>query len=68
MDKDQLFIERRPEGDYAVRKPGSQRARAVCPTQEEAIRRAKKLSLNSTPMVERVRHTRSGSPDKWRTP
>ena len=67
-DKDQLFVERREQGDYAVRKPGSERASAVCDTQAEAIKRAKELNPKSTPMVERVRHTEGGNPDKWRTP
>ena len=35
-DKNQLFVERRDQGDYAVRKPGSERASAVCDTQAEA--------------------------------
>jgi predicted RNase H-like HicB family nuclease len=39
-DKDEFFIERRDEGDYAVRKPDSERASAVAPTQKEAINRA----------------------------
>ncbi len=67
-DKNQLFVERRDQGDYAVRKPGSERASAVCDTQAEAIQRAKELNPKSTPMVERVRHTEGGSPDKWRKP
>lgn len=66
--KGQLYVERRPEGDYAVRKPGSSRASDVLPTQAEAIQRAKELSPNATPMVERVRNTTGGKPDKWRTP
>ena len=38
MTDKRVFIERRPgEGDYAVRKPGSERASAVLPTQAEAI-------------------------------
>ena len=57
---DQLYVERRPQGDYAVRRPGSQRASAVEPTQREAIDRAKELQPNSTPMVERVRKTDVG--------
>jgi hypothetical protein len=67
-DKDQLFVERRPEGDYAVRKPNSERASAVLPTQAEAIERARELNPNKTPLVERVRHTTVGEPDKWRKP
>jgi hypothetical protein len=65
---EQLYVERRPQGDYAVRRPGSERASDVLPTQREAIERAKELEPNSTPMVERVRNTSGGHPDKWRTP
>jgi hypothetical protein len=38
MKKDQLYVERRPQGDYAVRRPNSQRVSDVLPTQREAIR------------------------------
>jgi hypothetical protein len=42
MTDKRVFIERRPgEGDYAVRKPGSDRASVVTPTQREAIDWAK---------------------------
>jgi len=67
-DKDQLFVEQRPEGDYAVRKPNSERASAVLPTQAEAIERARELNPGKAPLVERVRHTGVGKPDKWRKP
>jgi hypothetical protein len=43
MAKDELFIERREQGDYAVRKPGSERASAVLPTQAAAIQRAREI-------------------------
>ncbi len=66
MDKDQLFVERRPQGDYAVRKSNSERASAVRPTQAEAIERARELNPEKSPLVERVRHTDRGNPDKWR--
>ncbi len=66
--EDQLFVERRPEGDYAVRRPNSERASAVLPTQAEAIERARELSPGKAPLVERVRFTDRGSPDKWRKP
>jgi hypothetical protein len=68
MKKDQLFVERRPEGDYAVRRPDSERASDVLPTQGEAIERARELNPGSAPLVERVRHTTRGNPDKWRKP
>src|SRR5260370_3842687 len=41
MAKDRLYVERRPEGDYAVRKPNSERASDVLPTQAKAIERAR---------------------------
>jgi hypothetical protein len=66
MSSDNLFVERRPEGDYAVRKPNLERASAVLPTQGEAIDRARALKPNAAIHVERVRHTGNGSPDKWR--
>jgi len=68
MSSKKLFIERREQGDYAVRKPGSERASDVKPTQEGAIERAKELNPDATILVERVRHTEGGSPDKWRKP
>lgn len=68
MADKRLFVEQRPEGDYAVRRPNSERASAVLPTQAEAIDRARKLNPNSRPLVERVRHTSVGKPDQWRKP
>ena len=66
VNEDRLFVERRPEGDYAVRRPNSDRASAVLPTQAEAIARARELNPHSKPLVERVRQTSGGHPDKWR--
>jgi hypothetical protein len=63
-----FFIERRPEGDYAIRKPNSERASEVLPTQGQAISRARTLDPNAEVLVERVRHTDQGRPDKWRKP
>ncbi len=67
-DGEQLYVERRPQGDYAVGRSGSERASTVGPTQRRAIERAKELEPNSTPLVERVRNTTGGHPDKWRMP
>lgn len=61
-----VYVERRDEGDYAVRKAGSDRASAVEPTQKEAIERAKELNPGVSPHVERVRDTKAGGRDKWR--
>ena len=66
--KEELFIERREGGDYAVRRPGSERASAVLPTQAEAIERAKEIDPNAAVHVERVRETTRGGRDKWRNP
>lgn len=68
MSKDRLFVEKRPQGDFAVRRPNSERASDVLPTQREAIERARELNPGHQPLVERVRHTEGGSPDKWRNP
>jgi uncharacterized protein YdaT len=68
MANDRLFVERRDQGDYAIRKPGSDRASDVRPTQREAIERAKELNPKTPPLVERVRDTSRGGRDKWRKP
>jgi len=66
--KEELYVERREEGDYAIRRPGSDRASAVLPTQAEAIERAKEIDPNAAIHVERVRETSRGGRDKWRNP
>lgn len=66
MSDKKLFVERRPVGDYAVRKANSDRASAVLPTQAEAIERARELIPGASPLVERVRNTAGGKPDQWR--
>ncbi|CAB3769745.1 hypothetical protein B7G54_32470 [Burkholderia puraquae] len=64
-----IFVERRlDEGDYAVRRPHSQRASATATTQREAIERARELNPSGPVLVERVRITSAGKPDKWRKP
>ncbi|WP_271596731.1 MULTISPECIES: DUF2188 domain-containing protein [unclassified Bradyrhizobium] len=68
MSKKQLFVERRPQGDYAVRRGGSERASDVLETQREAIDRARELEPGHEPLVERARHTNAGRPDRWRKP
>lgn len=68
MPKKELFVERRPEGDYAIRRAGSKKASAIESTQGEAIERAGELEPNWTVLVERVRNTNRGSRDKWRKP
>jgi Uncharacterized protein conserved in bacteria (DUF2188) len=63
-----LFIERRSQGDYAVRKADAERASAVRPTQADAIARARELNPDAAIHVERVRTTSKGGPDQWRKP
>ena len=67
-DDDQLFIEQREQGDYAIRRTNSERASAVLPTQAEAIERAREMNPEKPPLVERVRNTSGGHRDKWRKP
>jgi hypothetical protein len=69
MPDKRMYVEKRTgEGDYAVRRAGSKRASAVKRTQKKAIKRSRKIEPKSTPRVERVRNTKKGGPDKWRSP
>lgn len=64
-----LLIERRErEGDYVIRRPGSDRASGREDTQAEAIERAREIDPSATIEVERVRNTPKGGRDKWRKP
>ncbi len=65
-DKHEVFIERREQGDYAVRNANAQRASAVAPTQKEAIEKAKVMKPDAAILIERVRNTATGHRDKWR--
>ena len=66
MADKRVYVEQRPQGDYAMRRANSERASDVLPTQRQAIDLARELSLGSRPHVERVRHTSRGPPDQWR--
>lgn len=68
MTDKRLYVERRAQGDYAVRRANADRASDVLPTQKKAIERAWELSPEQAPHVERVRHTNRGKPDQWRKP
>ena len=61
-NKDKLYVERRDQGDYAVRRGGSERASDVLPTQREAIERARELNPGHSPVVERVKQPTLASP------
>jgi hypothetical protein len=66
MNRKNLYVEQRPQGDFAVRKAGSDRASAVARTQAKAIERAREINPGVSPDVSRVRHTNRGKPDQWR--
>jgi hypothetical protein len=69
MNNNQIFIERRDDqGDYAIRRPNSERASDVLPTQREAIERAREMDSKARILVERVRNTDNGRRDHWRKP
>lgn len=61
-----VYIERRPDGNYAVQVEGNERASAIERTQGDAIERAREMYPNAKPDVERQRHTDKGKPDQWR--
>jgi hypothetical protein len=64
--KNQFYIERSADGNYVVRRGGSQRASAVARTQAEAIERAKQIDPKAPIHVERVRNTKESAADNWR--
>ena len=64
--KNEFFIEKRPEGNYAIERPDAKRASDILPTQGEAIQKAKRMDPNAEIHVERVRDTKAGGRDKWR--
>jgi hypothetical protein len=65
-EKNKFFIEKHDEG-YKVLRPNAERASAIECTQQQAIERAKEIDPNATVHVERVRITKKGSRDQWRT-
>jgi hypothetical protein len=65
----ELYVEQwKSTKDYAVRRPGSDKASAVEETQADAIERAREIEPNAAIHVERVRNTSKGSRDQWRKP
>ena len=66
MAEKTLFVEKRPQGDFAVRKTHAARASVVEPTQAEAIKAARRLDPDAPIHVARVRHVPGGNPDKYR--
>ena len=68
MPVEEFFIEQRDKGDYAIRRPNSERASGVESTQREAIDRAREINPKASIHVERVRNTSNGGRDEWRRP
>ncbi len=67
-EPNELYIERRSEGDYAIRRSGSARASGLEETQAEAIETAREIEPDAAIHVERVRNTNKGGRDEWRKP
>jgi hypothetical protein len=65
MTKGELYIEKREQGDYAVRRLGSERASAITATRDKAVIRARKINPNAAIFVERDRDTYVGGRDRW---
>jgi len=61
-----VFVERRSDGGYVVRRRGTTKSIKVTPTQREAVEHAREISPNGTILIERVRNTDVGSRDRWR--
>ena len=67
-NKDQLYVEKRPDGDFALSRGGADRASGLYPTQKDAIDAGRKMHPDMPVHVERVKHTPVGKPDQWRKP
>jgi hypothetical protein len=61
------FIEENDNGKFAVRAKGSQRASGLRNTQKQAEALVKKLNPDDKADVERVRNTKTGGRDQWRS-
>jgi hypothetical protein len=61
------FIELNAAGKFAVRAKGSHRASRLCDTQKQAEVIVKKPNPDDKPNVERVRNTKFGHRDLWRS-
>jgi hypothetical protein len=61
------FIEGNKVGKFAMRAKGSQRASGLRNTQKQAEALAKKLNPDDKPNVERVRNTKTGGRNQWRS-
>ena len=65
-NEEQVYIEERSDGKYAIRRGNSERASAVEDTQEKAVEVARQMFPGTKPHIERVRDVKTGGRDKWR--
>ena len=65
-NEEQVYIEERPDGKYAIRRGNSERASAVEDTQEKAVEVARQMFPGVEPHIERVRNVKTGGRDQWR--
>jgi len=61
------FIEENSQGKFAIRAKGSTRASRLADTQKEAEKLVKQFNPEDRPDVERVRNTKGGGRDQWRS-
>lgn len=66
-ERNEFFIEQRPDGRYNILRPNADRASGAADTQREAIDRARQMDPDAAIHVERVRDVGPGR-DKWRKP
>lgn len=66
LAKNNVYIEPRENGTFAVMKADAQRASAIRPTQKLAIAVAKEMFPDIKPDISRVRTTSVGKPDQFR--
>lgn len=65
-NEEQIYIEERADGKYAIRRGNSERASAVEDTQEKALDVARQMFPGLKPHIERVRNVATGGRDQWR--
>jgi hypothetical protein len=65
-NEEQIYIEEREDGKYAIRRGNSERASAVEDSQEKAIEVARRMFPGVKPHIERVRNVKTGGRDQWR--
>ena len=64
-NEEQIYIEERTDGKFAIRRGNSERASAVEDTQEKAEEVASQMFPQVKPHIERVRNVKTGGRDQW---